>query len=199
MGAQQSVWIHNHIPSRKAGSSPHDLWSKTKCPLCELRNVHAFGCPVCIPRKCLPDRMSAPQWEKRSRQGMCVGMSERHAGNVPLILNFKTGDITAQRNVVFGNWISTVATNVEDMPDFHADKWSRMFGTSPFNSEPDSKVKEPDQQPAQPTGWDVKDNTVDKKEELQQQMSAPNQLTQPGQPTVSPARTHSEVASERIN
>ena len=73
------------------------------------------------------------------------------AGSVPLILNFETCHITAQWNVVFDNWFLTVATNVKDMPDFHADKWSKMFGTSTFNSQPDNKVEEPDQQPTQPT------------------------------------------------
>ena len=45
-----------------------------------------------------------------------------------MVLNFKTGDITAQWIVVFEDWFSTVATNVDDMPNFHADEWSKMFG-----------------------------------------------------------------------
>ena len=47
-------------------------------------------------------------------------MSNKHVGNIPSILNFETGDIAAQWNVVFGDWFSTVATNADDMPDFHA-------------------------------------------------------------------------------
>ena len=50
--------------------------------------------------------------EKQSNRGMYVGMSDKHAGNVPLVLNFETGNITAQWNVVFDDWFSTVATNV---------------------------------------------------------------------------------------
>ena len=72
--------------------------------------------------------------EDLDRQGMCVGMSNEHAGNMPMILNFATGNITAQHNIVFDNWFSTVAMNVEDMPDFHANKWSKMSGTSAFDT-----------------------------------------------------------------
>ena len=97
---------------------------------------------------------------------MCVRMSEKHAGNAPLVLNFKTGNITAQWNVVFDNWFTTVATNVDNMPNFHADEWSKMFGTSTHNSEPDDKVKEPAQQPVQPITQDIKDDSIDEEEVL---------------------------------
>ena len=49
-------------------------------------------------------------------------MSEKHAGNVPSVLNFDTGNVTAQWNTVFDNWFTTVATNIDDMPNFHTDE-----------------------------------------------------------------------------
>ena len=49
-------------------------------------------------------------------------MLEKHAGNAPLVLNFDTGNITAQWNAVFDNWFTTVATNIDDMPNFHTDE-----------------------------------------------------------------------------
>lgn len=164
--ARQAVWINNHLPSRKTGLSSHDLWSKTKCPSRKLHDVHVFGCPVCVLQKQLSDRMSTPRWERRSRQGVHVRMSKRHTGKAPLVLNFKTGNITAQWNVVFDNWSSTIATNVEEMPDFHTDEWSKMFGTGAFNTQPDNEITEPDQQPVQPTGWDIEDNSINKEEAL---------------------------------
>ena len=97
---------------------------------------------------------------------MCVGVSDKQAGNVPLILNFETGDITAQWCTVLDNWFSTVTTNVKDMPDFHADKCSKMFGTSTFNTQPDNKIEEPNQQLTQPTKWDIEDDAIDEEEEL---------------------------------
>ena len=97
---------------------------------------------------------------------MCVGMSEKHAGNVPSVLNFETGNITAQWNLVFDDWFTTVTTNVDDMPNFHTDKWSKMFGTSTFNSQLCDKTEEPDQRPTKSTRWDIEDNTIKKEEEL---------------------------------
>ena len=97
---------------------------------------------------------------------MHVGMSERHAGNVPLVLNFDTGDITAQWNLVFDDWFTTVTTNVDDMPNFHADEWSKMFGTGAHNSEPDDEVQETPQQPVQPIAREIEDDSIDEEEVL---------------------------------
>ena len=69
-------------------------------------------------------------------------MSNKHAGTVPLVLNFETGNITAQWNVVFDDWFSTVATNVDDMPDFHAEEWSDMFGTSVYEMDDNEELHE---------------------------------------------------------
>ena len=199
MSVQQAVWINNHLPSRKTGLSSHDLWSKTKHPLRKLHDTHVFGCPVCVLQKRLSDGMSMPRWERRSKQGVCVGMSEKHAGNAPLVLNFETGNITAQWNVVFDDWFSTVATNVEEMPDFNADEWSKMFGTSTFDSQPDDEETESDLRPVQPTSWDIEDDTIDEEAALRQKMLVPNPLIQPDQPTTPPTRTHSQVTSEHVN
>ena len=97
---------------------------------------------------------------------MHVGMSERHAGNAPLVLNFDTGNITAQWNLVFDDWFTTVTTNVDDMPNFHADEWSKMFGTSTHNSEPNDEVEEQRQQPVQPIAREIEDDSMDEEEAL---------------------------------
>ena len=46
------------------------------------------------------------------------------------MLNIQTGNITAQFNVEFDNWFSTVTTKSNDLPDFNSDEWAKMFGTS---------------------------------------------------------------------
>ena len=97
---------------------------------------------------------------------MHVRKSEKHASSAPLVLNFNTGNITAQWNMVFDDWFSKAATNVNDMPHFHADEWSKMHGTSTHSSQPDNKVKEPDQKPVQPITRDIKDDSIDKEEAL---------------------------------
>ena len=97
---------------------------------------------------------------------MCVGMSEKHAGNVPLVLNFNTGNITAQWNLVFDDSFTTVTTNVDDTPNFHADKWSKMSQTSTHNGEPDDEVEETLQQPIQPIAREIEDDSIDEEEAL---------------------------------
>ena len=58
--------------------------------------------------------------------------------DVPLVLNPFTGSITPQWNVVIDDWFATVATSVDDLPDFNADEWSKTFGahTYHFSEEP---------------------------------------------------------------
>ena len=88
----------------------------------------------------------------------------------------------------FDNWFSTVAKNVDDMPDFHADEWSKMLGASTFDTQPDDEIKEPAQKLMQLVGWDM-DNATDKEEALQQQMLKPNPLTEPNCSVTKPNKT----------
>ena len=59
-----------------------------------------------------------------------MGRSPEHAGKVLFVLNTRTGNMTLQWNVVCNDWISTIAAGGDDLPNFNADKWSKMFGTS---------------------------------------------------------------------
>ena len=73
---------------------------------------------------------------------MHVRRSTKHANSVPLVLNLETGNTTPQWNVVFDKWFTAaVTTLVDDSPDFHADEWSKMFGTEThcINDDKDEK------------------------------------------------------------
>ena len=61
-----------------------------------------------------------------------MGLSPDHASTVPLVLNLDTGVITPQFHVVFNDWFTTVATSVDDLPDFNSAAWSKMFGDSEY-------------------------------------------------------------------
>ena len=61
-----------------------------------------------------------------------MGLSKKHASTVPLVLNPETGYITPQYHVVFDDWFSTVATNVDALPDFNSTRWARLFGDSKY-------------------------------------------------------------------
>ena len=122
-----------------------------------------------------------------------MGISKRHARSVPLVLNFDTGNITAQWNVVFDNWFSTVATNVDDMPDFHAEEWANMFRTSIYDGDDDEELHEVVKQPAIRNDREIEDDGMEEEELLRQPMLQPNPLIQPNQTT--PDRTYSQVTT----
>jgi hypothetical protein len=63
---------------------------------------------------------------------MNMGLSAKHSSTVPLVLNTETGSITTAFHVVFDDWFATIATTVDDLPDFNSDSWSRLFGDSRF-------------------------------------------------------------------
>ena len=63
---------------------------------------------------------------------MYLRLLPNHAWSVPLVLKLQTGNITAQWNVVFDDWFLMVNTQTNDLPNFNADEWANMFGTSTY-------------------------------------------------------------------
>ena len=121
---------------------------------------------------------------------MYVGISKNHAGNVPLVLNFETGNITAQWNVVFDDWFTTVATNVDDLPDLTAKEWSEMFGTNTYDSTPHDEIEEFAPKVGSSPSNEVEDYTPDEEEALRQLMLQPPEHVQPDR-----TRSYSQVTA----
>ena len=48
------------------------------------------------------------------------------------MLNPETDSITPQFHVVFDDWFTTIASNVEDLPNFNSYEWARLFGDSTY-------------------------------------------------------------------
>ena len=90
MAVRLATHVYNHVPKMENGLTPHELWTRTKEPVGKLNNLHAFGCPVYALKKAIADGKKTPRWENRSVRGMCMGVSEKHAGDVPLVLNTET-------------------------------------------------------------------------------------------------------------
>ena len=61
-----------------------------------------------------------------------MGLSPFHASTVPLVYTPATGSITAQFHVVFDDWFSTIATSIDNLPDFNSPAWSNLFGDSTY-------------------------------------------------------------------
>ena len=61
-----------------------------------------------------------------------MGFSPKHSITVPLVLNPDTGYITAQFHVVFDDWFATVHASTDELPNFNAKCWKRMFRDSTY-------------------------------------------------------------------
>ena len=132
MAVQHAVFLYNHMPNPATGLSPNDLLTKTRWPQSQLADVHVWGCPVYVLDKTIQDGKKLPRWKPRSTRQIYVGMSPKHASSVPLCLNPETGAITPQFHVVFDDTFSTIATSIEDLPDFSSDEWAKLFGDSTY-------------------------------------------------------------------
>ncbi|CAJ1959927.1 unnamed protein product [Cylindrotheca closterium] len=132
LAVDHAVFLYNHMPNQSSGLSPHDLLTKTCWKQSQLADVQVWGCPVYVLDKQMQDGKKLPWWKPRSTRQIYVGMSKRHASSVPLCLNPDTGAITTQFHIVFDPTFSTVATNVDDLPDFGSEAWSKLFGDSVY-------------------------------------------------------------------
>jgi hypothetical protein len=160
MAVQHAVFLYNHMPSLESGLSPHDLFTKTRWEHRRFLDLHVWGCPVYVLDKTLSDGKKIPKWRPRSQRCIYVGLSKKHATSVPLVLNPVTGAITAQFHVVFDDWFSTIASSVDNLPDFNSDEWIQMFGASTFQYPFDAEDLDLSDQP-EPLLLSQRDQTSD--------------------------------------
>ena len=78
----------------------------------------------------LADGKKIPRWKPRSQRMVNMGHSPKHASTVPLVLNPATGSISAQFNMDFDDYFSTVAAGTDQQFDFNSPEWSNIFGSS---------------------------------------------------------------------
>jgi transposase InsO family protein len=82
----------NNTVTHKYDECPMSRFCRTARvpPIC---NQHHFGCPVYVLNKNMQDGKKARKWEDRTRIGINLGYSPRHAHSVSLILNTETGPV----------------------------------------------------------------------------------------------------------
>lgn len=130
LAVQYAVFLYNHVPDHTTGLSPTDLFTRTRWPQRKLQDLHVFGCPVYVLDKKIADGNKLPRWKPRSKRCMYVGVSDKHASSVPLVMNPLTRTTTTPWNVVFDDWFATVASVEGELPDFGSDEWQKLFGDS---------------------------------------------------------------------
>ena len=132
MAVQHAAYLFNHIPQERTGLAPVDIFTKSRWEQNKLHDLYVFGCPAYVLNKTIADGKKIPRWTPRSQRQVYLGTSAKHASTVPLVLNPESGAITAQFHCVMDNWFATVATSVDELPDFSSPEWSRLFGDSEF-------------------------------------------------------------------
>ena len=132
MAVAHAVFLFNHVPQTTTGLSPHDVFSRTHWPQHKFHDLHVWGCPVCVLEKALVDGKKLPRWSARSQRMANMGFSPKHPTATPLVLNPETGSLVPPFSVVFDDWFATVATSVDDLPDFNSPEWSSVHGASQF-------------------------------------------------------------------
>jgi hypothetical protein len=75
----------------------------------------------------IQDGKKLPKWNKRSRQGIYLGLSRAHSTTVALVLNPVTGYVSPQYHCVFDDHFSTV--HGDDAP-FTADIWNSLVSSN---------------------------------------------------------------------
>jgi len=110
-------------------------------------------------QKKIADGKKVGRWEPRSQRCIYLGFSPDHAKDVPLVLNPATGSLTAQWNVVFEDWFATVSRSEHDLPDFNAEDWSNMFGTTTSHVPDEIPI---DDEPGVPDAPSSRDNIARK-------------------------------------
>lgn len=125
-----------------------------------------------------------------------MGISDEHAGDVPLVLNPKTGCIAPQWNVIFDDSFSTITYNEKELPDFHSNEWSEMFGAhtcSLPHDEQDEEDFQPVKRPRQRRNWETEDDDMLSFEEFVKQNKETNDDVNTQTQEVQPIRRRTDA------
>ena len=132
LAVDYAVQLWNRVPQPSTGLSPNDVFCRTREPTRRLHDFHVFGSPAYLLDKRIADGKSLPRWQPKSERVVFVGVSGQHFATTPRVLNPRTRVTTTPYHVVFDDWFATVASDPEELPDFHTPDWYKTFGDSEY-------------------------------------------------------------------
>jgi hypothetical protein len=116
--------------------------STTRLP--SIQNQHHFGCPTYVLRKELQDRKKVNKWSDRTRVGVNLGYSSKHALNVSLILNLQTGLVSPQYHCIYDDLFeTTTGTQSRSIP---SSQWQYKAGLTMDKPRGEDKDVQDDEQ-----------------------------------------------------
>jgi hypothetical protein len=117
----------NYAPTNEHDTSPMSRFCATSSVPTTL-NQHHFGCPTYVLKKELQDHKKIRKWSERTRVGINLGYSSRHALNVSLILNLQTGLVSPQYHCQYDDLFeTTTGTQARSIP---TSQWQYKAGLS---------------------------------------------------------------------
>lgn len=197
LAVDHAVFLYNHMPNPSNGLSPHDLLSRSRWPQSKLADCHVWGCPVYVLDKTIQDGKKLPRWQPRSTRQIYVGMSKKHASSVPLCLNPSTGAITPQFHIVFDDDFTTIATSIEDLPDFGSDEWMNLFGDSSYQYVLDDDAQAESNSEDASADDDAPPPLIDRVRAQQETLRPPEPLQVAPPPTVPKSEPSSSLQREQ--
>jgi transposase InsO family protein len=106
----------NYSPTNKHDICPMSKFCTTSS-VPTIQNQHHFGCPTYVLKKELQVQQKIRKWSDRTRVGINLGYSSRHALNVSLILNLQTGLVSPQYHCQYDDLFeTTTGTQVRSIP-----------------------------------------------------------------------------------
>jgi hypothetical protein len=127
----------NNSPTSKCDDCPISRFCNTaKAP--RIHHQHHFGCPVYVLGKQMQDGKKAKKWQDRTRIGINLGYSPRHASSVSLILNIETGLVSPQYHCTYDDLFeTTTGTQARSIPK---SRWQHKAG---FTKEDEEREEDP--------------------------------------------------------
>ena len=117
----------NVCPTKSNPLSPLNRFCNSTKKL-SYTTQHHFGCPVYVLSKDIQDGKKARKWTDRTRIGVNLGPSPRHASSVSLILNIHTGLVSPQFHCQYDDLFeSTTGNQAQFMPK---SQWQFLCGFS---------------------------------------------------------------------
>ena len=117
--------IHNLLPTATSLSCPQQRYSGIDVDV-NLNIFHAFGCPVYALDSQLAGGKSIGHWAPRSRIGINLGFSSRHARTVYNILNINTATVSPQFHVKHDDFFESVSAGSGNTPSISL--WQSIAG-----------------------------------------------------------------------
>ena len=103
--------VRNQMADKPDGSSPLSRFSGVEVNS-NMKDFHVFGAPVYALQDGLASGSGGVHhWYPRSRLGMYIGPSPRHARTVGLVLNIQTGLVSPQFHVKYDDFFETVRSS----------------------------------------------------------------------------------------